>query len=139
MEYKLITNVIFPKYNENEELWEMAKCGETEDGLVLIIWTNDPGWIPHFHILNNSNPKKATFDACLKIETPEYFKHGHHTDILNSKQMKHVIKLLNTIIPTGITRWQHLISNWNDNNSEQTVPYDLPIPDYMSLIKQREH
>lgn len=131
MEYNIIGNIInsFP----NDELLEMAACGNI-DGLYLVIWTNDAGWIPHFHIFNNPNPKKATFDACLKLETPEYFKHGHHTDVLNSKQMKSLIKLLNTKMETGITRWQNLISNWNDNNSNQTIPYDTPIPDYLSLI-----
>ena len=32
--------------------------------------------------------------------------------------------------------WTHIIMTWNDNNSNQTIPYDTPIPDYMSLISE---
>lgn len=133
MEYNLINNVI--SNCQNNELLEMAACGNI-DGLYLVIWTNDPGWIPNFHIFDNPNPKKATFDACLKLETPEYFKHGQHTDILNSKQMRKLIKLLNMEIRPDRTYWDVLIENWNLNNSNQTIPYDTPIPDYMSLISE---
>lgn len=140
MDYNLITNVIFPQHtNSVEELWEIAKCGETEDGLYIIIFTNDGGWIPHFHIYNNQNPKKATFDACLKIETPEYFKHVNHTDILNRKQMKSIYDFLQGVDDDGDSNWKYIIKTWNKNNSKQTIPIDLLIPDYMSLIGQREH
>lgn len=101
MGYNVINNVV--SISSHEPLLEMAACGNI-DGLYLLIWTNDPGWIPHFHIFDNPNPKKATFDACLKLETAEYFKHGQHIDILNGKQMKKLVQLLNTTIPTGITR-----------------------------------
>ena len=32
--------------------------------------------------------------------------------------------------------WTHIIRTWNDNNSNQTIPYDTPISDYMSLISE---
>ena len=135
MEYNFITNIICPHDSSfSDELLEMSSCGEIK-GLYIVIWKNDGGWIPHFHIYNNQNPKKATFDACLKIETPEYFKHGHHTDVLNSKQMKLLLELLNSNFNDKNTYWEMVINNWNLNNSKQTVPFDLPMPDYMSLIK----
>ena len=34
--------------------------------------------------------------------------------------------------------WTHIIMTWNDNNSNQTIPYDTPIPDYMSLITKKK-
>lgn len=125
-----LNNIYNPPYGG--ELYEMASCGNT-DGLYLVVWTNDAGWIPHFHIFNNSNPKKTTFDACLKIETPEYFKHGQHTDILNSKQVKQIMKLLKSEKEPGLTWWKYLISTWNANNSKAEIPTDLPMPDYTTL------
>lgn len=125
-----LNNVYRPPYGG--ELYEMAACGNIE-GLYLIVWTNDAGWIPHFHVFNNPNPKKTTFDACLKIETPEYFKHGPHTDILNSKQVKQIISLLQSEKEPGLTWWKYLISTWNANNSKAEIPTDLPMPDYTTL------
>lgn len=116
-----------------EELSEMAACGNT-NGLYIVIFTNDGGWIPHFHVFNNQNPKKSTIDVCLKIETPEYFKHDHHVDILNSKQIKQIIDFLNSERKPGITWWEHLIEIWNDNNSNSEIPEDLNMPDYTTLI-----
>ena len=135
MEYNFITDIINPhvSFPQNEELFEMVKCGEIE-GLYIIIWTNDSGFIPHMYIFNNQNPKKATFDAYLKIETPEYFKHGHHTDILNGKQMRSLINFLQGVDEYGDSNWKFIIKTWNKNNSKQTIPIDTPIPDYMSLI-----
>lgn len=136
MEYNLINNLIFPQStNDVEELCEMANCGETGNGLYIIIFMNDGGWIPHFHVFNNQNPQKRTFDACLKIETPEYFKHGNHTDILNKKQMKSLVEFLHGKDEDGDDNWRYIIKTWNKNNSKYSIPLDIPIPDYMSLIR----
>lgn len=124
----------FDEYTLENGIFEMACCGHTIDGLFIIVFTNDPGNIPHFHVFNNQNPKKTTLNACIKIETPEYFKHGNHTDILNGKQMKSLIKFLNSKRKENKTWWQHLLELWNDNNSNYEIPEDLPIPDYISLI-----
>ena len=126
----IYTPISTPCHNE---VFEMAACGNTH-GMYLVVWTNDSGWIPHFHIFNNPNPSKATFDACLKLETPEYFKHEQHTDVLNSKQMKHLVELLQKEIKPGLTYWQQLIISWNMNNSKSEIPYDMQMPDYNSLI-----
>lgn len=43
------------KSNSNQatnELLEMAKVGPLNDELVIYIWTNDGGNIPHFHIVD---------------------------------------------------------------------------------------
>ena len=118
--------------NMQYELYEMAACGHIDD-LYLIIFMNDGGNIPHFHVYNNPNPKKSTFDACLKIETPEYFKHGQHTDILNSKQVKKLITILNSEKRPGLTNWQYIVDTWNSNNSDYEIPYDIQMPDYSLL------
>lgn len=139
--YKQISKVIADSiminvYNQDREyeLWEMASCGHV-NGLYLVIYSNDAGNIPHFHVYNNQNPKKSTLDACLKLETPEYFKHGHHVDILNSKQIRTLIKFLKSEMYPGMTYWQQLINNWNLNNSLYDIPHNMKMPDYMSLIK----
>lgn len=131
MKVKSFNDYILDMYPENE-LLEMAACGNTH-GLYLVIWTNDGGWIPHFHVFNNPNPKKSTFDACLKLETPEYFAHGGHTDILNKKQVKHIVELLKSEKRPGLTWWEYLIDTWNSNNSQAEIPYDMEMPDYLTL------
>lgn len=113
-------------------LSEMAAVGNF-NGMYLVIFTNDAGNIPHFHIFNNQNPACATFDACIKLETPEYFKHSSHTDILNSKQIKKLIKFLKSDIHPGRTYWDVLLEAWNLNNSQYSVPYDMQMPDYNYL------
>ena len=49
--------------------------------------------------------------------------------------MKLLLELLNSNFNDKNTYWEMVINNWNLNNSKQTVPFDLPMPDYMSLIK----
>lgn len=120
--------------NDEHERWDIVKCGNV-NGLYLIIYTNDSSNIPHFHIYNNQEPNKTTLNVCLKIETPEYFKHGHHIDILNRKQIKQIVTFLNSKRSNNLTYWHHLIMLWNDNNSKYSIPEDMKMPDYMSLIK----
>lgn len=118
------------------ELYEMAQMGSFGK-LYIIIFSNDPGYIPHFHILNHPNPKKATFKCCLKIETPEYFMHGDYKNILNSKQVKQLIEFLKSERFPNITRWQYMVAAWNDNNSKHSIPDNMPMPDYSTLnLKQ---
>lgn len=138
MKTKDIAKIVYDAVNDAFPLLEMATVGHIGN-MYLIIWTNDAGWIPHFHVFNNQNPKKSTFDACIKLETPEYFKHGQHIDILSRKQIKQLIKLLESEKSPGITWWRYIIESWNSNNSMFTVPYDMPMPDYNLLNTPYEY
>ena len=63
---------------------EMARIGYIDD-LELIIWTDDPGNIPHFHI-RDKETKGNNFHCCIRLDEPSYFKHQGKMDVLNAKQ-----------------------------------------------------
>ena len=68
-------------------LMEMASIGDLDNKLTIIIRMNDPGNIPHFHIVDKQTLGNK-FHTCIKIETAEYFHHTGKEDVLNSKQRK---------------------------------------------------
>ena len=115
-------------------LLEMAKIGEI-DHFEVIIWTNDSGRIPHVHIVS------PEFDCCVRLDKPEYFKHGHHTDTLNSRQRKAFYEFMCSTQEEGdtLTNYEFAVRNWNTNNSETKIkiPRDdtgrIIIPDYRLL------
>lgn len=96
----------------------------------IIIYTNDDEQIPHFHVSDNVYPNETSFDISLKITSPEYLRHvNHQYQELDKNILLKIFENLKNI-------WTHIIMTWNDNNSNQTIPYDTPIPDYMSLISE---
>lgn len=48
--------------NEPIKLYEMARVGCFDD-LEVIVWTDDPGKIPHFHIRDRSTRVKSFIAA----------------------------------------------------------------------------
>lgn len=120
--------------NEPMSLEEMARIGFI-DNLEVLIWTDDPGNIPHFHIRDIST-KGEKFHCCVRIDRPEYFKHTGKEDSLNSKQKKNLINFLNSTSKLGgieIKNWDKVVMYWNDNNSNLILPDDLEMPDYNLL------
>lgn len=115
-------------------LLEMAKIGEI-DHFEVIIWTNDSGRIPHVHIVN------LEFDCCVRLDKPDYFKHGHHTDTLNARQRKEFYEFMCSYVEDEelMTNYQFAVMSWNKNNSDTKIriPRDAAgrviIPDYRLL------
>ena len=115
-------------------LLEMAKIGEI-DHFEVIIWTNDSGRIPHVHIVS------PEFDCCVRLDKPEYFKHGHHDDTLNSRQRKAFYEFMCSYVEDDelMTNYQFSVMSWNKNNSDTKIkiPRDengnVIIPDYRLL------
>ena len=60
--------------SHDKMLLEMAQIG-TFNKYTIIVWTNDSGNIPHFHIVDSST-RGEEFHTCIKIEKPEYFHHS---------------------------------------------------------------
>ena len=110
---------------------EMAQIG-TFSKYTIIVWTNDPGNIPHFHIVDSST-RGEKFHTCLKIETPEYFHHSGKEDVLNNKERKELLKFLNSKDKWGEQNWVVLLKEWERNNSKTSIDINLPIPDYTKL------
>ncbi len=115
---------------------EMARVGITEDNLDIIIRTDDPGKIPHFHIIDRNNKDKRPNEGCIRIDKAEYFSHGNKTMTLNSQQRRQLVKFLN-IAPDKSkhysTNWDLLVDMWNLNNSDIQIPEGTEMPDYTQL------
>lgn len=135
---KKIAEEMQDQYNKERVLiCEMAKVADL-DGYKLVIWPNDEGMIPHFHIIKGRNPNNPEFDACIKFLEPSYYPHGgHHTDRLSSQEIKKLVNLLNSkdiYALTEQTIWQTLMIEWNRNDNRQKIDLKTEMPDYRHII-----
>ena len=89
---------------QNKMLLEMAKVGPLNDELVIYIWTNDGGNIPHFHIVDKATMGNE-FHTCIKIMSAEYFHHTGKEDVLNLKQKKTLMKFFTMSDKWGDNYW----------------------------------
>lgn len=115
-------------------LLEMARVG-TMNSLEIIVWTNDPGNIPHIHI-RDSNTHGNKFNCCVRLDKAEYFTHTGKENKLNSKQIKALIDFFNKETSTAgfkLTNWVKTLLYWNDNNSNIELDLSAEMPDYMLL------
>ena len=118
--------------NNEKMILEMASIGDIDNKLTIIIRMNDPGNIPHFHIVDKVTLGDK-FHTCIKIEIPEYFHHTGKEDVLNSKQRKLLVTYLSSEIKKGLSAWEYLVMTWNMNNSKMNVDANTPMPDYNNL------
>lgn len=128
----LDTYLELPIDQEERYLMEMANIGSIDNKLVAIIRMNDPGNIPHFHIVDKATLGRD-FHTCIKIEAPEYFHYEGKEDVLNSKQRKNLNDFLKNKNELGVTNWKYLVTTWNINNSNKNVDKDIAQPDYTKL------
>lgn len=123
-----------------EILEEMAyRVGTTTDIYMIYVNSDDGGKIPHFHYvdaISMGKDRKKGFHTCIKITEASYFKHGNHTDELNSSQKKALHQFLSKPFKQSnfhITNWEFIVAAWNDNNSDVLVDESLAMPDYRNL------
>lgn len=115
----------------------MARVGFTSDSYEVYVNTDDGGKIPHFHYRLKNDWNK--FHTCIKIESPEYFHHTGKESVLNSKQIRSLIRFLNS--PVSLSQYSEKFSNnfeliiflLNINNSDVIVDPETKIPDYYQL------
>ena len=117
---------------QSKMLLEMAKVGQLNDELVIYIWSNDGGNIPHFHIVDKATMGNE-FHTCVKIMCAEYFHHTGKEDVLNSKQKKTLMKFFTMSDKWGDNYWDIVLQEWNRNSSKIEVDRNLPTPDYTKL------
>jgi hypothetical protein len=120
-----------PKKEWDDMLLEMAQIG-TFNKYTIIVWTNDSGNIPHFHIVDSSTRGKK-FHTCIKIEKAEYFHHSGKEDVLNQKERKELMKFLNSNDKWGEQIWVVLLKEWERNNSNISIDINQTIPDYTNI------
>ncbi len=122
------------KVSLNNELTEVSQVG-TFNNYTIIVWTNDTGNIPHFHIVDSSTYGNK-FHTCIKIEKAEYFHHSGKEDVLNHKERKELMKFLNSNDKWGEQNWVVLLKEWERNNSNMSIDIKQPIPDYTNISNQ---
>lgn len=110
---------------------EISQIG-TFNKYTIIVWTNDSGNIPHFHILDKTTLGDK-FHTCIKIETSEYFHHTGKEDLLNHKERKELMKFLNSNDKWGEQIWVVLLKEWERNNSNISIDINQTIPDYTNI------
>ena len=119
---------------ENEQLMlEMAQIGPLDSKLIIYIRSNDPGSIPHFHIVDKQTLGN-NFHTCVEIKTNKYFHHTGKEDILNSKQRKNLNDFFKKDFNSKLTNWEFCIITWNANNSKMNIPEDQAQPDYTEIF-----
>lgn len=117
-------------------LCEMSKVAEF-NGYNLIVWTNDEGQEPHFHVTKGRNPTAPDFDCCIKFGSAEYFPHSGHCDKMPRKHLKDLVALLKSNDEDAVgnqTFWQSLIGDWNRNNNRRKIPLTTEMPDYIHIV-----
>lgn len=135
------------KVSNNEFVYEshldeMARVGKTDE-LIVWVWTDDPGYIPHVHIID-ADTKGKRLNACIRLDKSAYFKHGNHTGTLNSAQRKEFNELMHAKPRNGkfANNYEYACVLWNDNNSsvELEVPMDVNgnviVPDYRDISEK---
>lgn len=104
-----------------QELNEMARVGflDNKAKYEVYVRTNDAGFIPHVHIWDSATCGEE-FDCCVKLETNEYFFHGHHTDRMNSKMCKAFAEFMEQPCrsPKYKNNYELAVEMWNLNNSD---------------------
>lgn len=127
---------IIKDVSNQEQLVEMARVGKY-DIYDVYVHSDDKGKIPHFHIWDD-NTKGQKFHTCIRIDEPEYFHHTGKEDVLTNKEIKNLIKFLQSKPKHGLydTYWQALVYMWNMNNSDVEIDDSQSMPDYMLLNKR---
>jgi hypothetical protein len=125
--------------NEQFLINEMARVGQIDE-LEICVYNREAGNVPHIHIRDYATMGKV-FDCCVKLEAPEYFDHGCHTDTLTTKQKHQLNDFMNAKPRNGHfdNNYEYAVTLWNDNNSNRDVEierYDdgrIIVPDYSTL------
>ena len=133
------SEITFQDEMEYWQLYEMSKVGEISN-YTIFINSDDPGNIPHFHIIDSASYKNKKsgpweFHTCLEIGNPKYFHHKSERkeDKINKSFAKQLISFLSSKKKGDLTNWDYVITLWNDNNSQMNVDEDTPIPDYTKI------
>lgn len=137
------------KTRTQRPLYEMARVGfmnakgyqKTGPGEFSVsVRTNDPGFIPHVHILS----KNRETEICVKLESAEYFNHEDHMVEMNNKYAEAFYKFM-LYSPDKVFKnnYEYACYEWNRNNSQVQVEvkYDEDgspiVPNYKDINKRK--
>ena len=131
---KTLSQLLEESFSMEHILNDMARIGFMDE-FEIVIYTDDPGNIPHMHILDASTHGN-NFSSCVKLESAEYFPHGgKYKDKFNSKQRKAFNEFMKSKPKNKrfSTNYEYACSMWNDNNSKTNVDETREQPDYTKL------
>lgn len=137
MPLKISVSENIPVYEQH--LCEMARVGFADD-LIVWVWTDDPGYVPHVHVVDRAT-KGRNLDVCVRLDRVAYFSHGNHDDKFSAAQRKAFNEFMHLTPRNGLTgtNYEYAVALWNDNNSSVTVSLsrddegNVFIPDYSTL------
>ena len=97
--------------------------------LGLYIHFDEDSNRPHLHVNDRFGLKVG-----LSIEKAEYYDHDGYTGRLTDNQLKSLYFYL-SVVTQGKTRWWYMLRDWNEDNDnhDQMLSLDIPLPDYLSL------
>lgn len=100
---------------------EMARIGKMNT-FDIVVYTDDMGYIPHVHIIDSAT-RGEEFDTCVRLETNQYFLHGRHQDMFNTRQCKEFNEFMKQPHRNIHYRnnYEYAVNLWNDNNSNSYV------------------
>lgn len=136
----LLGNLSDGHMHNSNRLDEMARVGFMGNNYDVIVWTDDPGYIPHVHVRDTST-KGKNFDTCIMLGDNKYFLHNNHMDKMNSKMCKMFNDFMHQPSRNVHYRnnYEHAVNLWNDNNSESYIQIqedengDVIVPDYTHI------
>lgn len=116
---------------------EMAIIGPLQRGYEVVVFTDDGGNIPYFHVRDIGTHGKE-FESCAEIETNRYFLHKPN----HAKMPRDVRKMLYEFMcqpsEDGVfkTNYASTVFEWNRNNSKMKIAFDqdADVPDYLHML-----
>ena len=137
----IISECIHDEIIKRKRLDEMARVGVMNNVFDVIVYTDDMGYIPHVHIIDNAT-RGQDFDCCVQLEKNQYFTHGKHIDEFNSKQCKLFDEFMRQPCrsPKYKNNYEFAVEMWNANNSKSYVQImededgEIIQPDYTIIL-----
>ena len=122
----------------NEERIDNNNLDLKKIGTCKIYVYSGEGPIPHCHLIPD-NPTKLFAEACIRLDSCDYFPHGYKTSTLSSKQAKEFdtwCREKNTKFKSSKEKnwnnWETMCGAWNYANPDKSVS-KLIQPDYSNL------
>jgi hypothetical protein len=136
---KIIRECIHDEIQRLQRLDEMSRVGFMEQ-YDVIVYTDDMGYVPHVHVIDRATHGQD-FDTCICLNSTDYFLHGKHNDIFNTKDRKRFAEFM--LEPSRNIHYRNnyeaAVNLWNDNNSKTYVQIiedesgNIIVPDYTLL------
>lgn len=116
---------------------DTSRIGFFSDGEYEVYVQTDNNRGPSFRI-RDTETLGNYFHTCLKIKIPSYSWNFPELNFMTNKMKKDLVEFLNSKPPqkkyvSFSTFWEKLIYEWNENNPNNLVDEEQPMPDYRKL------